>query len=247
MRIFISYRQKDSGGHVLALTDALREAQIHGDACELFVDVETISPGRDFVKTMIDALEKCDVALAVIGRRWLVTEGVRRLDREDDYVRMELRTAAKTRTPVIAVLVDRATMPKAPELPPDLKYLADVEVVPIRDETFDADVARLTAAVGRVERRSPSGPAPATLRLVDAGTGWLASGDQYQVYVDGRKIGLLCSGSAPTEFALPPGRHSVQLRRGLRSSPSVPVAVKPGQQVSLAYEIGLLGIALRPG
>ena len=38
----------------------------------------------------------------MIGRHWLVTDGVRRLDAPADPVRVELRTAIATKVPLIA-------------------------------------------------------------------------------------------------------------------------------------------------
>ena len=56
-------------------------------------------------------------ALTVIGRHWLVTDGVRRLDAPADPVRVELRTAIATKVPLIAVLVDHGVLPSASDLP----------------------------------------------------------------------------------------------------------------------------------
>ena len=64
-------------------------------------------------------------------------------------------------------------------------------------------------------------------------------GDLYNVHVDGKKVGVLVSGKAPTELALPPGKHSVKLQRGLRGSERVEVIIKPGQTAALGYQIGL--------
>jgi hypothetical protein len=136
-----------------------------GEACEVFIDVDDISPGRDFVEAMTTALESSDVARAVIGRHWLVTDVIRRLDGPTDPVRVERRTAIETKTPLIAVLVDRRVLPSASELPADIRGVTTAETVQVRDDTFDAYVARLISTIGGFERRSAHEPAPAVLRL----------------------------------------------------------------------------------
>ena len=245
MRVFISYRRRDSGGHIPRIKRILEESTIHGQACELFIDVETISPGRDYVDAIARSLKTSDVALALVGRHWLVEDGVRRIDAAEDPVRLELRTAISMKVPLVAVLVDRAAMPSASELPADIREITRAKAVTLRRETFDQDGAGLVSTIGGFPSRSPHAPAPATLRLVNEATAWLASGDQFYVYVDDRKAGLLVSGSGPTEFVLAPGRHSVRVQRGLRRSETVTVTLKPGQPVPLGYEIGLWKISLR--
>jgi hypothetical protein len=245
MRVFISYRRRDSGGHVPAIRQVLKGSSIHGQACELFIDLDVISPGRDYVDVIASSLKTSDVALALVGRHWLVEDGVRRIDAADDPVRMELRAAISTKTPLVVVLVDRAAMPSASDLPADIREVARAKVVKLRDETFDQDAVVLVDTIREFPSRSPHAPAPAALRLVNDGTAWLASGDQYHVYVDDRKVGLLVSGSGPTEFILPPGRHSVRVQRGLRRSETVTVTLEPGRPAPLGYEIGIWTISLR--
>lgn len=247
MRVFISYRRKDSGGHVLALKRMLEESLVANEACEVFFDFEDISPGRDFVEVLTTALKSSDVALAVIGRHWLTTDGSRRLDNPKDMVRLELRTAIDTKTPLIAVLVDRGVLPSASELPADIRGVTTAKAVYVRDETIDADVARLISMIGGLEKRSGRAPAPAILRLINAGSEWLASsGTQYKVRIDGKKVGVLITGKAPADFPLPPGKHSVHLQKALRRSEEVVVTLAPGQTTPLGYEIGFLGsISLR--
>jgi hypothetical protein len=242
MRLFISYRRDDSAAHVRALAEALKDATVKDEASELFVDVDHIPLGSNFVKDTTAAIKGSDVVLAVIGRHWL-GNNARRLEEANDPVRIELRTACETNTPVLVVLVDGGRQPSS-ALPADIRTLTSSEVVELRDDRFDEDVDRLTRAIGRFERRSPHAAAPATLRLVDDGTGWLASGDRYDVYVDGKNIGVICSGT-PMDFALPAGKHTVKLRRGLRSSEGVAVSLERGKRTTLGYEIGIIKIVLR--
>ena len=95
----------------------------------------------------------CDVLIAVIGQRWLISseaEGSRRLDNSDDFVRLEIATALKRNIRVIPVLVDDASMPRASDLPDDLKSLVRRNAVEVSHTRFSTDSERLIDALERV-------------------------------------------------------------------------------------------------
>jgi hypothetical protein len=84
-RIFPSYRRDDSSGYAGRLYDRLSQ---HFGRAHLFMDVDTIPPGLDFVEAIQDAVGSCDVLLAVIGRQWLTSTDRRRrrrLDNPEDF------------------------------------------------------------------------------------------------------------------------------------------------------------------
>jgi len=113
--IFISYRRDDSAGHAGRLFDRL-VARFGKRA--VFMDVEGIEAGVDFVETIEMAVGGCDVLLAVIGRSWLDSrdsEGKRRLDDDQDFIRLETSAALARNVRVIPVLVEGARMPRAAE------------------------------------------------------------------------------------------------------------------------------------
>src|SRR5215467_13810316 len=116
-RIFLSYRRDDSGGYTGRLYDRLSQ---HFGRDNLFMDVDTIALGLDFVEVIQDAVGVCDVLLAVIGRQWLTSadaRGYRRLDNPEDFVRIEIMAALARNIRVIPVLVGGASMPRSTELP----------------------------------------------------------------------------------------------------------------------------------
>jgi hypothetical protein len=93
--IFISYRRDDSRHAAGRLVDRLAQAY-HRD--QLFMDVDAIEPGLDFLKVINEKVAACDVLLAVIGPAWLEARdevGARRLDNPDDFVRLEIEAALK--------------------------------------------------------------------------------------------------------------------------------------------------------
>ena len=85
--IFISYRRDDAAGHAGRIYDQLSED--FGDA-QVFMDVDAIDPGVDFMSRIESAVASADVFLAIVGRNWVTAtdaRGRRRLDDPNDYVR----------------------------------------------------------------------------------------------------------------------------------------------------------------
>lgn len=98
-RIFLSYRRKDSSGHVGRLFDAL-VAALGRDS--VFMDIDTLAPGQDFVQEVDGALSHCSAMLVLIGPGWLSirdASGQRRLEDGDDYVRIEIERALTQGSP----------------------------------------------------------------------------------------------------------------------------------------------------
>jgi outer membrane protein assembly factor BamD (BamD/ComL family) len=144
-RIFISYRRQETAWPAGRLYDVLVE---QFPAEQVFKDVDNIDPGDDFVERITGAVASCDVLLALIGPDWLtITDenGQRRLDKPEDYVRIEIETALKRKIRVIPILVDPARMPHANQLPPTMAPLARRNAVEINPITFDT--RRLIATV----------------------------------------------------------------------------------------------------
>jgi hypothetical protein len=147
-KIFISYRRSDDPGFAQALY--LRLEQEFGSA-NVFMDVEGhIKPGDDFEKVLNEQVAQCDVLLAIIGESWigaLDEDGKRRLEKEGDFVRIEIGSALKLSKRVIPVLVSEAEMPRADDLPEPLKPLARRNAVAIRPTRFKADSQGLINAL----------------------------------------------------------------------------------------------------
>lgn len=144
--IFISYRRDDSSGYAGRLHEAL-ERRFGTDA--VFRDVDTLVAGQDFVAAIDQGLRACRVALVVIGREWLASQGgASRLELPDDYVRIEVAGAlARRDVLVVPVLVEGAGMPPRGALPEDLQALSRRQALSLRDETWDGDVERLIRVV----------------------------------------------------------------------------------------------------
>jgi tetratricopeptide (TPR) repeat protein len=151
-RIFINYRRADATATAGRLYDRL--AQTFGRKT-LFMDVDHIPAGADFVEYLHSQVAACRVFLAVIGPNWLDAkddDGRRRLDKPDDFVAIEIAAALSRDIRVIPVLVDGARMPKARDLPESLKPLARRQPIGLRHDHFGRDGEALVEKIREVLR-----------------------------------------------------------------------------------------------
>ena len=152
--VFISYRREDAAPYAGRIFDRLAE---HFGRDNVFLDIDALTPGQDFVQVLEQTLQASEVVVVVIGRTWssIVNEhGHRRLDLKGDYVRQEIATALNRSVPIIPVLVGRAAMPRPEELPEPLVPLARRQAIEINDAGFHKDVDRLIGAIGTAGKRS---------------------------------------------------------------------------------------------
>src|SRR5262249_8962597 len=159
-KIFINYRRDDSIGMAGRLHDRL--AHTFGRD-NVFLDVDHIPAGADFVTHLNNQVAECNVVLVIIGPNWLNAKdetGERRLDNPEDFVTIEIVAALARDIRVIPVLVDGARMPKAKELPDSLKPLTRRQAIEVRHAHFGHDaealVKRMREALGEdLAKKSP--------------------------------------------------------------------------------------------
>lgn len=162
-KIFISYRRADSRKDAGRIYDRLVEAF---GKTNIFKDVDNIPVGDDFRGVLSEAVNKCEVVLAIIGKEWLNikdADGKRRLDYVGDFVRIEIQTGLQRggRCLVVPVLVDGAGMPSADDLPSDLRELAFKNASRVRDDPdFHNDVARLISELQKRYGASSTAASP---------------------------------------------------------------------------------------
>jgi WD40 repeat protein len=165
-RIFVNYRRADSAGHAGRLWDTLRiGAGEEGGFAEdqIFMDIDTIPPGVDFRSVIQEAVGSCDVLVSIVGRHWLDavdSEGRRRLDDPNDFVRVEIEVALERGIPVLPVLVHGAQMPAAADLPESLSEFVYRNARELSDARWHHDVGQIIAWLKQLERettqRSPA-------------------------------------------------------------------------------------------
>jgi TIR domain len=148
-RVFISYRRDDSFGYAQTI---YRELLKHYSKDRVFIDVDTVEPGVDFVYAIEKAVGECDVLLAFIGKRWAnVSKGAKsRLNDPNDFVRIEISTALARDIRVIPVLVDGMRVPSEKMLPTSLKALTRRNAMEISHTRFNYDVEQLITALRKI-------------------------------------------------------------------------------------------------
>jgi hypothetical protein len=154
-RIFLSYRRDDSAGHAGRIFDHL------SNRFDVFIDVEAIEAGENFVRAIEASMSECDTVVLVIGRRWAGSDaaGKRRLDDPADYLRQEIEAAFRFGIDVVPVLVGGAQFPPG-DLPESIAGLAQLNALSIDDKTFAVgieqlvDVLEKTTARGSARRRA---------------------------------------------------------------------------------------------
>jgi hypothetical protein len=161
--VFVSYRREDSAPYAGRICDRL--GAVLGPE-HVFIDVQDIAPGMDFVETIESVVGKCDVLVAVIGPRW--TEVLKFRDDEQDFVEHEIAAALERGITVVPVLVGGAAMPAERELSPRLSDFSRRQALVIGDSDFDRGAAELLRAVERVTSRSRT-PKKAVWAVIAAG------------------------------------------------------------------------------
>jgi hypothetical protein len=152
MNVFISYRRSDTQDLAGRIADRLRAVS---QVTRVFIDVDEIAPGVDFVRELESALIESDVCLLLIGPNWHgPRDGSARIFDENDFVRLEVERALAMERKVLPVLANGAAMPAIEQLPETLRPLARINALSIRHQYFDHDLALLFDSV--LQRKKPS-------------------------------------------------------------------------------------------
>ncbi|MGA4954210.1 toll/interleukin-1 receptor domain-containing protein [Streptomyces lavendulocolor] len=147
-RIFLSFRKPDSRWMrdrvYRALSDRL-------GADEVFKSGRSIPPGADFAGILRRQAAECELMCVLIGPGWLDArgeDGGRLLDRDHDWVRVEIATALRAGNRVVPVLLGDATMlPDASALPAEIAELAGLQFLRVPETHLPDGLAHLVDAV----------------------------------------------------------------------------------------------------
>jgi hypothetical protein len=166
--VFISYRRSDTERISRVIGEYL-ESRFGDD--RVFMDAFDIDLGIDFHEKLSETLAQCDVMLIVIGPDWLscaADDGARRIDKADDYVRIEIEAALGREIPLVPVFVDGVRAVDSKDLPDELRVLAKRNGIQLRPSTFEADLETLAdglrAVIVKSEQREKSNLAPDPFR-----------------------------------------------------------------------------------
>ncbi|MEU0880554.1 toll/interleukin-1 receptor domain-containing protein [Lentzea sp. NPDC005914] len=174
--VFVNYRTGD-GEWAAALVK--RELSARFGADQVFYASQSIRLGEDFSREILSGLRRCEVLLAIIGPRWVAAvdrEGVRRLDKSDDWVRREITEAFQCGLRVIPVLMDGIAPLTEADLPDALKRVARCQYLRIHHRSDDLDLPRLVdELVELVPELVTAKAPPAAARVERAAEGELRS------------------------------------------------------------------------
>jgi hypothetical protein len=145
--IFFNYRRMDTAFASDRVYDALKRE--FGDGA-IYRDVYHVRAGADVQQELEKVIQNSRVFLVMIGEHWLAEMRTRQRDHaagsKRDWVITELEMALGSKTCVVLpLLVSRAEMPSAEELPEPLQALPRLNALRIRREPdFHRDIDKLT-------------------------------------------------------------------------------------------------------
>lgn len=194
--IFLSYRRDDSSGYAGRLFDNLSE---RFGRERVFMDIETLEPGMDFVAGIDQAIDSCGAVIAMIGPNWINAkdaEGRPRLNDPHDFIRLEINSALTRGVRVIPVLVHHAVMPQSEQLPEPLRPLCRLQAFEISDNRWEYDVQRLGDVLEPLIAESPGEQAATAAARVTEGSSSLktASGSRSGTWLALAAVVLLAAG-----------------------------------------------------
>ena len=152
-KIFVSYRRDDDPNGAARIRDALTAKF---GRSSVFMDVDDLLAGLRFDQELSKALAACDVFLSIMGPRWMDLLNTKASSGDRDYVREEIAEALRRKIVVIPVRIGREgqlpPLPRANELPPDIRDLVHYQKHDLTYEQFRRDTSALVDAIIAVRR-----------------------------------------------------------------------------------------------
>jgi hypothetical protein len=143
-QVFLNYRSADEPLGVGMLDQILSDK--FGPSSVFFAS-KSIELGALWEPEMFTAVRESVAVLVIMGRFWLTAtdeEGVRLLDKEEDFVRREILLAMAEGKPVIPVRLGVPNL-RAADLPDELASLAARQSISIQHRSTGPDIDRLVA------------------------------------------------------------------------------------------------------
>ncbi len=164
--IFINYRRTETRDKAIILRWILER---EFGAGVVFLDEQSIVPGQAWREELEDAVQKCEVLLALIHPDWHKDQddesGEKSLSQPQDWIRREIATALQAKKVVIPVLIDQAylnprgkdqqrnDLPKNEWLPPEIHALFAGQLFRLRFD--DPTPTMLQDFLGHLNDRLP--------------------------------------------------------------------------------------------
>ncbi|MFN8150294.1 MAG: TIR domain-containing protein [Solirubrobacterales bacterium] len=153
IKVFLSYRREDCAMHAGRLADNLQDRGV----ADVFIDVDAILPGQNFVQRIDEEMAACDAVLVMIGDDWLTLTDAAdrpRITNPQDWVYLEVKSALERDVPVIPILVEGMAMPVPADLPEPIQALAERMAVTMRKESWREDYEKLASSLPAAVQQS---------------------------------------------------------------------------------------------
>jgi septum formation protein len=138
-KIFICYRREDSQ----TIANYLKVKLESSFPRQVFLDTSSLPSGSRWPNEIQAALERAQIVLVLIGEKWLTchnpVDGRRRLDEDQDWVRLELKTAIQKNKTLIPILISPVRMPAETSLPEDIRGLTRYQAFNLDQNRLDTD------------------------------------------------------------------------------------------------------------
>ncbi|MEU4742218.1 tetratricopeptide repeat protein [Actinosynnema sp. NPDC023658] len=146
--VFVNYRTADARFGAAAVYELL--AARFGTA-HVFLDHRSMDPGAIYPAGLRAGVDQARVLLVLIGPGWLAEDpaasGNRLIDRENDWVRREIRRAIDRDIHIIPVLLDGVLPPEPGTLPADVDGLTLRQWATVDHRRLGEDVRRLASTL----------------------------------------------------------------------------------------------------
>jgi TIR domain len=141
VKVFVSYRRDDVPDFARSVSDRLKTVK---GISSVFFDVQSLAPGQQFPKILIDEISQAEVVVVIIGDKWT---GRERIQSDEDFVHIEIASALRLEKRIIPVLAPNSIFPKEGELPSPLKPLAGYNALVVSHVSFDRDLELLVTTI----------------------------------------------------------------------------------------------------
>ena len=159
-KIVVSYRREPDqfvAGHLS------RELRIRFGEAQVIRDKESIEGGVSWKQYVLNEIDRDTALLVLIGKDWTDvrdSDKNRRLDNPNDPIRLEIADALRDGAAIIPLLLEKAQMPAASDLPPELVPLAELNALKLRDGDWEPDVAKVVQRLERLGIKRIAGSDP---------------------------------------------------------------------------------------
>jgi TIR domain len=155
--IFINYRMVDAALGAVMLDE---ELVARFGAHAVFRDDRSIPLATRFDRLLWNRLRSCDLLIVLIGPHWLTesADGIRLIDRPDDFVRQEILEAMQLDKDILPVLIGGMARLAADDLPRELRALATQQYFQIRERNPRPDIKQLVDQLAERKDLHPVAP-----------------------------------------------------------------------------------------